>query len=725
MKALIRVVALACLCAASLSAQQLKLIPYPKQVSVAPGSVTVTSATRIALTVKHAKADRVAAEMLAEEIARTTGRKPAVGTGATGAILLTRLEPKAGDDPLFKDQGYTIEVKRRRIVVAGASDAGLYYGVQTLRQLMQPDGKKVTVPEVSIRDWPSMKWRGVHDDLSRGPIAKLDFLKNQIKVLSEYKINMFSPYMEAVFAYKNQPLIAPQEAAVTPEEARELVKYAAQYYVTVVPEQEAFGHLHNILKYELYTDLAETPHGHVLAPGQEGSYTLIKDMFDELAQVFPSPFLHIGADETFELGRGQTKPKADQVGIGKVYLDFLSRITEILKPHNKRIMFWGDIAMKYPDLLHILPKDVIAVAWSYSARPNFDNMLKPYKDNGLDLFVAPGANNWNVIFPNLDNAYPNTSVFVRDGQKFGALGMLNTNWGDDGETFIGLTWSQFVLGAACSWQPGECNLQQFGNAYDWAFYRNSDTTFHDAILEMNKANTLMKSAGLGETSNTYMWIDPFSPAGAQFAGRMLPIAHDLRIAAEKGLTAVLNGRPKAKIHADTLEPLIVAGYRLDFLGMKVQFQDEIAKAWAGMMVPNAQGRYNTGGMSEIAGTNGRLEDLRDALVRSRGMYSDYYLKENHPYWLGNVLQRYDTLTEIVQKKINQVKAARRGAQNAPPSAEQMGFVVTPPPPPAVPGAPQPNVPPQAAPPQVQPPTTTLPPAAKTPPPSQAPPPPQP
>lgn len=699
-------------------AQQLKLIPYPKRVDLGAGKVEITSTTRIALTAKHAKADRIAADMLAEEIERTTGRKPAIGESRVHAIVLTRLEPKDSDDPLFKDQGYTIEAKKDRIVVAGASDAGLFYGVQTLRQLLQPEGKKLFVPEVSIRDWPTMRWRGVHDDLSRGPIARLDFLKEQIRILSEYKINMFSPYMEAVFAYPGMPLIAPADAALTPDDARDLVKYAAQYYVTVVPEQEAFGHLHNVLKYDLYSDLAETPHGHVLAPGQEGSYVLIQKMFDELAKDFPGPFLHIGADETFELGRGQTKAKADEVGIGKVYLDYLSRITSILKPLNKRIMFWGDIAMKYPELLNILPKDVIAVAWSYSARPNFDNMLKPYKDNGLDLFVAPGANNWNVIFPNLDNAYPNISIFVRDGQKYGALGMLNTNWNDDGESFIGLTYAPFVLGAACSWQAGECNIQQFEQAYDWAFYRNTDTTFHDAILALNKANTLMHGAGLGESSNRYLWIDPFSPAGAQFAGRMMPIAHELRIDTETGLQSLLANRDRAKIHADTLEPMIVAGYRLDFLGMKVEYQQEMANEWTAMTTPDAQGGFNFRGMSDITGTNGRLEDLREALTRSRDMYKDYYLKENHSYWLGNNLSRYDELINTIQAKIFQIRDLRRGRGVALPTAEQMGFVVTAPAPPTAPGAPtgaQGTKPPT---PQIQPPTAPLPAPANTPPPSQ-------
>src|SRR4029078_5731561 len=113
--------------------------------------------------------------------------------------------------------------------------------------------------------------------------------------------------------------------------------------------------------------------------------------------------------------------------------------------------------------------------------------------------------------------------------------------------------------------------------YDWAFYRNTDSTFHDAILGFNKANTLLKSAGLDDSSNAYLWIDPFSPAGAQFAGRMLPVAHDLRLTTETALQSLLNHRDQAKIHGEALEPMIVAGYRLDFLGMKVQYEDEIAK----------------------------------------------------------------------------------------------------------------------------------------------------
>jgi hexosaminidase len=95
----------------------------------------------------------------------------------------------------------------------------------------------------------------------------MDFLKREIRTLAAYKLNTFSPYFEHTFAYASTPVAAFPGGSMTPAEARELVEYAAQYHITVIPEQEAFGHLHNVLKFEQYSGLGETPHGAVLAPG--------------------------------------------------------------------------------------------------------------------------------------------------------------------------------------------------------------------------------------------------------------------------------------------------------------------------------------------------------------------------------------------------------------------------------------------------------------------------
>ena len=92
-----------------------------------------------------------------------------------------------------------------------------------------------------------------------------------------------------------------------------------------------------------------------------------------------------------ELGRGQSKARADQVGLGRVYLEHLQKVHEILQPYHKQPMFWGDIAVKYPELLTILPKEMIAVPWDYDVKPSYEAILKPYTDAGLPTIVSHPA----------------------------------------------------------------------------------------------------------------------------------------------------------------------------------------------------------------------------------------------------------------------------------------------------------------------------------------------
>src|ERR1700754_2558778 len=341
--------------AARASAQDLKLIPEPKQVERRGGAFVITPKTRIVINQAHAPEDRPAAETLAEEIERATGRKVAITTSRTlpktGVIYLAgqaddaRLAAALAADKLaiedgFDEEGYVIDATAERVIIAARTGAGIFYGAQTLRQLLgQTDGeaasqvspadqsasvdarnsragedrlpRQLSCPAVAIKDWPVMRWRGIHDDISRGPGPTLDYMKRQIRTCAAFKLNLFSLYLEHVFDYQSQPLVAPKEGAISAADVRELVDYAKGYYVTILPEQQAFGHLHHVLKYEIYSDMAETPHGHVLSPVNEKTYAFIKDLYAELTPLFPGPLFHIGADETFELGRGQTKAHAD------------------------------------------------------------------------------------------------------------------------------------------------------------------------------------------------------------------------------------------------------------------------------------------------------------------------------------------------------------------------------------------------------------------------------
>jgi hexosaminidase len=707
------------------AARALKLLPTPKEVQMAEGRLVIKPTTTILIS---EAADRLAAETLQREIHERTGMRLSIESvtaapKTTGHISLGRLTDRGlraylesqgvkveglGETDVVRDsnridadkrdfdqngvndQAYIIRVTDSGVLVAARSAQGLFYGVQTLRQLLRPEEpgaktKTLAIPALVIRDWPSMEWRGVSDDISRGPIPTLDYLKIQLRTLAEYKINMLGLNMEHVFDFQTHPLVSPKDvgskdagtqAALTPPEIKALVDYARRYFITIVPEQQAFGHLHQFLKYEIYSDLAETPHGHVLSPSNPKTYDFIRQIYGEIVPLFPGPFFHIGSDETFELGLGQTKSLATQQGLGRVYLEHLQKVFEIMQPYHKQLMFWGDIAVKYPELLTILPKDMIAVPWDYDPKPSYENLITPYTNAGLRVIVAPGAGNWGVIWPDFDSAFVNIRNFIRDGQKHQALGVLNTTWNDDGESLVDMTWPALVFGAAAGWQPGESNIDDFKNSYDWAFYRNNeDRTFADVIDNLDRAHSLLAGIKLDNASNELFWSDPFSAAGASTADKALPVTHELRLSAEHAAESLLLNRAKAHLHAETLDDMLLAAWHLDTLGLKIQFTAEISRYYWDAYQNPADGTRVQHDLDEIVDINGRLQSLRDAITEMRRMYSDGWMRENRPYWLGNVLVRYDSLAYEIQGKIIAVQAAQRQywTLKTLPAPEQLGF----------------------------------------------------
>jgi hypothetical protein len=654
--------------------QQLKLIPAPKEVHLQEGAFRVKPTTRILVEFGHQAEDRIAAETLAEEIHNQSGFKLSISSTKAeikqerSTIVLARLQDQRVKEFLeskglkaesIGDQGYLLFSDKSHLIVAANTGQGLFYGVQTLRQLLHEDGGKLICPAVAIRDWPSMAWRGVQDDISRGPVPTAAFMKRQIRTLAAYKVNLFALYMEHVFDFASQPLLAPKEAALTPQEINALVSYARIRYITILPEQQTFGHLHHMLKYEIYSDVAERPHGHVLTPTKEQSYDLIKAMYADLVPLFPGPFLHVGGDETFELGHGQTAARAAEVGLGRVYLDHMQKVSGILQPYHKQLMFWGDIALKYPQLLGILPKDMIAVPWDYDPKPSYVSLIKPYRDAGLRVVVAPGANNWNQVWPNLDAAYVNIRNFVRDGQNFGAMGMLNTTWNDDGESLYGMAWPALIFGAAAGWQAGESNIDRFKNAYDWAFYRNGDATFRDALENLDRGHQALAKNKVDIETDDLFWADPFTPEGAKLMQKIAAAAPDMRLGAEHALESLYRSGAEAHANQDTLADMILGAWRWDALGMKAEFTQEINQFyWDAFQNQTDAGRVGND-LEEITAINARLEDLRDAATRLSQMYREAWLREYLPYWLDNVLVRYDTLAREFQKKIVAVRQARR------------------------------------------------------------------
>ena len=564
-------------------------------------------------------------------------------------------------DPGMHDEGYVIAMPvAGTVAVIAETTAGLFYGAQTLKQLVHFDGPSpsgepaATVLYVpTIRDWPAMPHRGLSDDWSRGPLPNMDFLKREIRTLAAYKLNTFSPYFEHTFAYASSPVAAFPGGSFTPDEARELVDYAAKYHITVIPEQEAFGHLHHILKFEQFSPLGETPHGSVLAPGEAGSLPLIGAWFAELAKVFPAPYVHIGADETFDLGLGKTREPVKQQGLGAVYLDFLKQIHTTLEPNHKQLLFWGDIAVGSPDLVGTLPKDMIAVAWEYDAKPDFTSLIVPFTKAGLETWVAPGVNNWSRLYPNNNEALGNIRAFVRDGQKLGAKGMLNTVWNDDGEGIFDQNWFGVLFGAAASWQPGESSEDAFTTSYGVAFHRDSTGKIDQAQRELMAVHAVFKRAGLEDAKDDLFWVDPLSAKGRQVAAQIRPVASEMRRHAERAITLIAEARAAGKLEnrpldkAEALDAMDMGARRIDFVGHKFQATDEAAVVYAAALaLVSDRSRWN-----EVDGMlwtikESEFADIRNGYSLLGGLYRQAWLRDNRPYWLDTNMARYSAGTEL-------------------------------------------------------------------------------
>ncbi|HUD23496.1 MAG TPA: glycoside hydrolase family 20 zincin-like fold domain-containing protein [Acidobacteriaceae bacterium] len=724
--------------ATNLPAQTLKLIPIPREVSA--GAVqSLVGGLQINCAAPCAAEDQFAIEDLKAYLASL-----GVAVNSTSAvnILVARYgsplansiyndsAAKAGGNTTeempaeMKPEGYAMHPDGKGLALTAASDAGIFYALQTVKQLVTGSGANAVLHTATIRDWPAMKYRGLDDDLSRGPVTTLEFEKKLIRTIAAYKINLYSPYFEHTATYAANPLIAPPGGGVSAADAAALVAYARLYHVTVVPEQEAFGHLHNALLWEQYQPLAETPHGAVLAPGQPGSIALIKQEFSELAAEYPGPFLHIGADETVDLGVGQTKADVDARGLAPVYLDFMQRVVTALAPLQRRLLFWGDIAQDSPALLKTLPQSfkdsTIAIAWGYNPEPRgFASLLTPFTNAGFETWVSPSVHNFRVVYPDNNMALPNIQQFTRDGQRLGSTGQLNTIWNDDGEGLINQDWYGILFGAAAAWQPGESSIEAFEQSYAQVFHGDASGALNQAQLELMAAHNVLKDqAQVGDATNNIFWLDPWSKDGQKIAAQVRPYTHDLRLHAEAALTLIAQARAvagpnpastqivqsgigststlydAAKYGAassnlrepDAIDAMELGARRMDFIGLKFQLADEMAAAYARAVADsNSTDRKLRSSVNRelsdmnSVGYTGRIEDIRNGYTLIRDLFESAWLRSNRPYSLRNVLEQYDYATQIWLARADKLHSAQRqwtDLKTLPP-AEELGIPPTP------------------------------------------------
>jgi hypothetical protein len=374
---------------------------------------------------------------------------------ATIKVVRTRSAP---DHP----EGYALKISKTGIEISFRETGGLRAATATLRQLLREYGRRL--PCLRIRDWPDFARRGVMLDISRGRVPKLETLLDLAEKLSDFKINELQLYTEHTFAYQKYKSVWQSWGALTAKEIQILDARCRELGIDLVPNQNSFGHLRYFLADPRLKKLGEISepyeddskefvrHPTTLAPNHPGTIPFLRGLYDELLPNFSSQLFNVGCDETWDLGRGQSKKLCDRIGNGKVYLEFLKKIHREVSARGKTMMFWGDIILKYPELIRELPKNVIALNWGYEANHPFDKEAAQFAKAKIPFYVSPGTSTWQSLIGKHDNALANLRAAAKAGKKHGAIGFLITDWGDGGHPQpLAVSWPMFAAGAALAW----------------------------------------------------------------------------------------------------------------------------------------------------------------------------------------------------------------------------------------------------------------------------------
>ncbi len=291
---------------------------------------------------------------------------------------------------------------------------------------------------------PTFPVRGVMLDISRNKVPSMATLYSLVDLLAGLKINHLQLYTEHTFAYSAHREVWADASPMTAEEVLLLDSYCRERFIELAPNQNSFGHLQGWLRLPRYRELAECPGGFEwpwggrseepfsLDPSNPGSLRLLEGLFDELLPNFTSRLFNVGCDETFDLGQGKSRQLCGRMGKGRVYLDFLRKIHKLVSVRGRTMLYWGDIIMEHPELVHELPDDAVALEWGYEANHPFDEHGAKLGASGVPWWVCPGTSSWNSFAGRTENCLGNLRSAARSGMAHGATGFLNTDWGDNG-----------------------------------------------------------------------------------------------------------------------------------------------------------------------------------------------------------------------------------------------------------------------------------------------------
>ena len=629
-KFLIILLSLFSLCA---SAQNTHIIPTPQQVETTEGHFVWDENVVLTYDASDAEISQIVTTFR-NDLNQISGKTVRFSRGVIkGKQFIELVKTDHLGVSENEDQAYRLTVSPNFIRMEATTNTGLFYAMQSLKQLYRysflTNKGKIIIPSMTITDWPNFKIRAWQDDISRGPIVTVDYLKRLIPQMAECKLNAFSLYTEHTFKTKCHPDIAPTDA-FTAEEIKELEEFCRPYHIQIIGNQQCFGHFEEILCNPFYSHLADTKWN--LNPATEETYKFLEDHLREVVRAYKSPYFNINCDETEALGQGFAKAYVDSVGAETVYYQHINRVNRMLRPYRKRVMMWGDIADQHPEILNNLDKDIFLIAWSYVGIDSFDEFLQPYVKSDRNFFVAPGVSLSERVWPKHYEFRKNIANLCRDGYKNGALGVINTCWDDFGESLTNSALYGLTYGAEMSWNA--TSPQE----------RDTDANFtihllgclsSDICKHLDELSEWTKIDGIGKFTAMTEPMVPFYPALVNDSIKALNQRASVALSAlEKTL---MTDKRQAKQNTDLFDNALYAVHRMQWCAKRNIARIQLFRT------------FNDPTKANIAESQKQIDELIVLLHSLKNEYVKVWDIESRQYWLDVNMEQYDEVAIELQQ----------------------------------------------------------------------------
>lgn len=475
----------------------LHVIPYPQQVSLGGNDFTFSDQLTVVVDKKLSDANRFAAEELVRDLKKEWNIDAKVTNEKQGkSIILTQ----SNASRKLNEQGYILTSDENELRISANSEAGLFYGTQTLLQLIKKTRSGFLIPGMEITDWPDIEKRAAHYDTKHHQ-DKRAYVESFIKDLAKYKINQLVWEWEDKLAYKSHPEIG-APGAFTIEEMQEMTRYAKKYHVEIIPLVQGLGHVSFILKFPQYRHLREISDSNwEFCPLEEGSYELLFDLWEESIEATPgSEYIHIGSDETYELAAcDDCKAKAAEIGESGVYHLFVKTASDHLKKLNRKVMVWerpmGWKVNSSPVKNFTISKDIVLTESYHYETPDF-KYAKEAKALGYEIYAYdPNPGIEPLFLPykfrekgrkKISGSMENSYQFLTSAALSGVFdGMINTSWDDSG--LHNQMWMlSFITSAEYSWSGSKPSLQEFEDSFYKSYYGTSVKNMEELYSLLNE-----------------------------------------------------------------------------------------------------------------------------------------------------------------------------------------------------------------------------------------------